>query len=178
MEFEEKSASTTDEPTGAQPRVYTPVKRKKHIGDRKDGRRLRTLNGMDKMMPFIMKERSDGCNTYADEFDVTECDAFCKQMIRSGHQNFSFLHVIAYIFFLDIQILTDAESQILIILDVADRDLLLIDDLAIHFSELEVEASLRSQDISRFEIRRHTDLYIVDMHLRRSKCLDQRRAAI
>ena len=83
-----------------------------------------------------------------------------------------------HIFFLDIQILTDAESQILIILDVADRDLLLIDDLAIHFSELEVEASLRSQDISRFEIRRHTDLYIVDMHLRRSKCLDQRRAAI
>lgn len=93
MEFEEKSASTTDGPTGAQPRVYTPVKRKKHIGDRKDGRRLRTLNGMDKMMPFIMKDRSDGCNTYADEFDVTECDAFCKQMIRSGHQNFSFLHV-------------------------------------------------------------------------------------
>ena len=83
-----KTLSTDD-----QPRVYSPVKRKKRMGDRKDGRRLRSIPGMNKMMPFIMKNRSDGCNTYADEFDVTDCDAFCKKMVRSGRQNFSFLHV-------------------------------------------------------------------------------------
>ena len=80
-------------PSNEQPRVYQPQKRKKRLGDRRDGRLLRTLYGMNKMMPFIMKERSDGCNTYADEFDVTECDQFCKKMVRSGHSNFSFLHV-------------------------------------------------------------------------------------
>ena len=59
-------------PSNEQPRVYQPQKRKKRLGDRRDGRLLRTLYGMNKMMPFIMKDRSDGCNTYADEFDVTE----------------------------------------------------------------------------------------------------------
>jgi hypothetical protein len=80
-------------PSSEQPRVYHPVRRKKRLGDRREGRLLRTISGMTKMMPFIMKNRSDGCNTYADEFDVTECDAFCKKMVRSGYTNFSFLHV-------------------------------------------------------------------------------------
>ena len=75
------------------PRTYVPVVRKRRWGDRRDGRRLHNITGMTKMMPFIMKNRSDGCNTYADEFDVTECDAFCKKMIRAGYKNFSFLHV-------------------------------------------------------------------------------------
>ena len=54
---------------------------------------LHNLYAMNKFMPYIMPERSDGCNTYADEFDVTETDAFCKQMIAQGLENFSFLHV-------------------------------------------------------------------------------------
>jgi hypothetical protein len=48
---------------------------------------------MNKFMPYIMAQRSDACNTYADEFDVTEADAFCKKMIRQGYVNFSFLHI-------------------------------------------------------------------------------------
>lgn len=76
-----------------QPRVPKPELPKKKIGDRRDGRWLRTLHAMNRLMPFVMRERSDSCNTYADEFDVTETDAFCKEMIRSGHTNFSFLHV-------------------------------------------------------------------------------------
>ncbi len=96
METEKKSAAEFVEITDSsseQPRVYQPVVRKKRLGDRREGRLLRTIPGMTKMMPFIMKNRSDGCNTYADEFDVTECDAFCKRMVRSGYSNFSFLHV-------------------------------------------------------------------------------------
>lgn len=82
-------------PTGAeQPRTYEPVKRKRRMGDRKEGRRLRTIPAMNKVMPFIMRERSDACNTYADEFDVTRTDAFCKEMIAAGYEDFSFLHVL------------------------------------------------------------------------------------
>ena len=41
----------------------TPKKRKRRIGDRREGRRLRTLDGLHVAMPFIMKDRNDACNT-------------------------------------------------------------------------------------------------------------------
>ena len=75
------------------PRLPRPEPRKKRRGDRREGRVLRSIYAMTKFMPYIMPERSDGCNTYADEFDVTETDAFCKQMIAKGLKNFSFLHI-------------------------------------------------------------------------------------
>lgn len=83
----------------AQPRLPRPEPRKKRHGDRKEGRLLRTIYPMNKFMPFIMPERSDACNTYADEFDVTETDLFCKELIKKGYENFSFLHlmVAAYV---------------------------------------------------------------------------------
>lgn len=84
----EAEASTT-----ALPRTYHPTPRKRRMGDRKDGRRLRTVPAMNQMMPFIMPARNDAQNTYADTFDVTRTDAFCKDMIAAGYTNFSFLHV-------------------------------------------------------------------------------------
>lgn len=77
----------------SQPRLPRSEPRKRRRGDRKDGRWLRTLYPMTQIMPFIMPERSDACNTYADEFDVTETDHFCREMIKKGHEYFSFLHV-------------------------------------------------------------------------------------
>ncbi len=77
----------------AQPRLPRPAPRKKRWGDRKDGRRVRTAQPMAKMMAFIMKDRADAMNYFADELDVTETDAFCKQMIAEGYEGFSFLHI-------------------------------------------------------------------------------------
>ena len=76
------------------PRLPRPAPRKKRMGDRKDGRRVRSLPGMHKLMPFIMKDRNDALNSFAEELDVTKTDAFCKQMIAEGYEGFSFLHVI------------------------------------------------------------------------------------
>ncbi len=76
------------------PRCERPPKRKKRLGDRKDGRRVRTVYAMNKFMPFIMKERADAMNYFADELDVTDADTFCKQMIAEGYEDFSFLHLI------------------------------------------------------------------------------------
>ncbi len=82
-------------PTGKNaPRLPRPEPRKKRRGDRKDGRRLRTIPAMHKFMPFIMKERVDALNSFAEELDVTETDVFCKQMIAEGYEGFSFLHLI------------------------------------------------------------------------------------
>ncbi len=74
-------------------------KRKRRFGDRPDGYKLRTINPMNKFMPYVMPMRCDACNTYADMFDVTKTDRFCREKIKEGKVNFSFLHIMiaAYI---------------------------------------------------------------------------------
>ena len=75
------------------PRTYTPTQRKKRMGDRKDGRRLRSIDAMHKFMPFIMPMRCDATNTFAETLDVTRADVFIKDMLAAGYDNFSFLHI-------------------------------------------------------------------------------------
>lgn len=69
------------------------AKWKHHHGDRIDGRRLKTIEGMHRAMPYIMQERSDACNTFADTFDITEADRFCRKKTKEGLKNFSMLYV-------------------------------------------------------------------------------------
>ena len=88
-----ETVETTTDTANTQPRLPRPAPRKRRFGDRKDGRRVRTAQPMAKMMPFIMKDRADAMNYFADELDVTETDAFCKQMIAEGYEGFSFLHI-------------------------------------------------------------------------------------
>ena len=89
----ETPVTNTDTTPAAEPRLPRPAPRKKRWGDRKDGRRVRTAQPMAKMMAFIMKDRADALNYFADELDVTETDAFCKKMIADGYEGFSFLHI-------------------------------------------------------------------------------------
>ncbi len=74
-------------------------KRRRRFGDRKDGRKLRNIYPMTKFMPYIMKRRSDACNTFADSVSMTKCDAFCRRKVKEGKTSFGMLHVIlaAYI---------------------------------------------------------------------------------
>ena len=67
---------------------------KRRIGDRPDGRRIRNLNGMQRAMAFIMKDRCDAQNTYSDSFDITEVEKFCRAKVKEGKTNFSILHVL------------------------------------------------------------------------------------
>ena len=80
-----KEKTTAQEPT--------KKKRRRRWGDRKDGYKLRTINPMNKFMPYVMPQRCDACNTYADEFDMTKTDPFCRQKVKEGKKNFSFLHI-------------------------------------------------------------------------------------
>ena len=59
-------------------------KRRRRFGDRSDGRKVRTINPMNKLMPYIMPMRCDACNTYADMFDVTKTDRFCREKVKEG----------------------------------------------------------------------------------------------
>ena len=102
MNTEIKDAVSTTEQA---PEFTTPTpspekkKRKRRLGDRKEGRRIRSLDGIHVAMPFIMKDRCDACNTFSDEVNITGADLFVRDQIISGKENFSMLHVIiaAYI---------------------------------------------------------------------------------
>ncbi len=96
VETVESTAETALTPARAgamAPRLPRSAPRKRRMGDRKDGRRVRTAYPMNQFMPFIMKDRADAQNYFADELDVTEADAFCKEMIAEGYEGFSFLHL-------------------------------------------------------------------------------------
>ncbi len=83
------AAADTDKNTDQKPK-----KRKRRFGDRRDGRRIRTLDGLHVAMPFIMRDRCDACNTFADVIDITEAEAFVIEQLKSGKENFSMLHMI------------------------------------------------------------------------------------
>ncbi len=69
-------------------------KRRRRWGDRPDGYKVRTINPMNKLMPYIMPQRCDACNTYADMFDVSKTDRFCREKVKQGKTNFGFLHIL------------------------------------------------------------------------------------
>ena len=87
-ETENNSATAESKATEAK-----KSQRKRRFGDRKDGYRLRTLPGMNKIMPFIMPQRCDACNTFAETVDVGEAEKFVSEQLISGKEGFSMLHV-------------------------------------------------------------------------------------
>lgn len=80
--------------TGSGSAEHGKKQRKRRFGDRKDGRRLRTIPAMTRFMPYIMKDRSDACNTYADAFNIDVTEQFCREKVKAGMKYFSFLHVL------------------------------------------------------------------------------------
>lgn len=91
LETKDKQITEQKSAESAEPKKK---KRRRRYGDRKDGYRLRTVNVMNKAMPYIMPMRCDALNTYADEFDITRTEQFVREQIQSGLANFSILHVI------------------------------------------------------------------------------------
>lgn len=71
-----------------------PKKRRRRLGDRHDGRKLRTITPMTKIMPYIMPYRYDACNTFADSINVYRVDELCRRKVKQGMTNFGMLHVI------------------------------------------------------------------------------------
>ena len=92
--IETQEPALQNEPTSEPVAVAAkPKKRRRRWGDRSDGRKLRTTSPMLKFMPYIMAKRSDAQNTYADSFDITHVDAYCRQKVKEGLTHFGFLHV-------------------------------------------------------------------------------------
>lgn len=75
------------------PASLTYRKRRRRLGDRKDGRKLRTIEPMHRLMPYIMARRSDALNTFYDRIEISNADEMCRRKIREGKTSFGLLHV-------------------------------------------------------------------------------------
>lgn len=63
-------------------------------GDRPDGRRLRSLNPMDQMSPYIMVNRNESSNLFEESLDITAADRYIHQKRKEGLTNFGITHVL------------------------------------------------------------------------------------
>lgn len=74
-------------------------KRKRRFGDRKDGRRIRTLEPISIIGNYIMVDRNGSSNQYEDYFEVDAIDRFIHEQRAKGMKGFGTMHVLiaAYI---------------------------------------------------------------------------------
>ncbi len=79
--------------------AQTAPKRKKRLGDRADGRLLRTVSPMSLVALYIMKQRNDACNMYTEAIDIKEIEKYIAVKRKEGMKGLGILHVIiaAYI---------------------------------------------------------------------------------
>lgn len=69
-------------------------KRRRRLGDRKDGRKVRTLIPMAYVSPYIMKNRIGSMNLFADKFDMASIDKYIRKKRQEGLKHFGVLHVL------------------------------------------------------------------------------------
>jgi len=66
--------------------------RKRRIGDRREGRRLRTLDPINAMIPFIMRQRNDASQYFHDSLEITEMERYLRSKRINGFQGMGLLH--------------------------------------------------------------------------------------
>ena len=71
----------------------TAKPRKRRLGDRKDGRRLRTLDPFYTFVPFIMKDRNDATNLFADRVELTAAEEYLREKRQEGLKGVGMLHL-------------------------------------------------------------------------------------
>jgi hypothetical protein len=75
------------------------AKRRRRMGDRKEGRLLRTLPGYSKFIPYIMPQRNDRLINYEESFEITELDRCLRKLRVDGYKGIGILHfmIAAYV---------------------------------------------------------------------------------
>ena len=69
-------------------------KYKRRFGDRKDGRRVRSVSPMQRVSAYIMKTRNTSSNFFEDEIDTAAIDRYVKEKKDAGRKGFNIMHVL------------------------------------------------------------------------------------
>lgn len=68
-------------------------KRRRRLGDRNDGRKIRTMCPLNYISPYIMVDRNDASNYIANRIDTKRMDEYIRAKKAEGLEGFSPLHV-------------------------------------------------------------------------------------
>lgn len=74
-------------------RVFADGKYHPTWGDRKDGRRVRTVSGMSVVAGYIMPDRNDACNNIQDTVEITAVERYVHRKRAEGLEGFGIFHV-------------------------------------------------------------------------------------
>lgn len=66
---------------------------KKRFGDRYDGRRIRSLDPFYKIIPFIMRYRSDSQNYFEEKIEIGHTESYLRKIRKNSGVRISMLHV-------------------------------------------------------------------------------------
>ena len=69
-------------------------KRKRRFGDRNDGRLVRSIDPVMKLMPYIMPTRNDACNMFRGQADAENIDKYVQEKRQNGMPNFTQMHLL------------------------------------------------------------------------------------
>ena len=83
----------TENDTAPAPKAK-PKKRRRRLGDRSDGRRLRTIHPMSRIACYIMEDRTGSTNRVRDRIDLSNIDRYVREKKAQGYKNFNLMHVI------------------------------------------------------------------------------------
>ena len=68
-------------------------KYKRKFGDRSDGRKIRSLDPLNMVSPYIMKKRNDANNMVTVSIDIENIEKYIKRKRAEGLKGFGLLHV-------------------------------------------------------------------------------------
>lgn len=68
--------------------------RKKRFGDRKDGYRVRSLDPMSMVSPYIMRNKSDSWVLFEDSIDITKAQEFLQKERKAGWKGLTTYHLL------------------------------------------------------------------------------------
>ena len=66
---------------------------RRHIGDRTDGRRLRTLAPVFQLTPFLMRSPGDAMSSFIDRADLTAMEQWVLTRREEGNEDVSVMHL-------------------------------------------------------------------------------------
>lgn len=67
---------------------------KRRLGDRSDGRHIRSLDNENILRPFLVRSHSDAANSLQDSLDITELEHWFRRQRDRGYPGMSFLHLV------------------------------------------------------------------------------------
>lgn len=70
------------------------MKSNRRLGDRYDGRRLRSLDPFSRLIPYIMKKRSDSQNLFDETIPIAQTEKYLHEMRRGEYKKIGYLHII------------------------------------------------------------------------------------